>query len=96
MAASRKNYTANEKAKIALEALKGTHTINELTAKYGVHATQIKRWKSEVKEGIVTIFSDRKKKEQQSQTELIDELYKQIGQLKVELDWMKKKSELFD
>src|SRR4051812_25930356 len=93
--ASRKNYTSAEKAKIALEALKGTMTQNEITSKYGVHSTQIFSWKKQLLESLPEIFSDRRREKDKTQEELIEELYKQIGQLKVELDWLKKKSELF-
>jgi len=96
MAKKRKSYTASEKAKIAFEALKGELTLNELTAKYGVHATQINRWKRDLKEGMASIFIKKPDKEQSEALALTDELYKQIGQLKVELDWLKKKSELFN
>ena len=96
MSNMRKKYSAEEKAKIALEALKGEVTQSQLTSKYSVHSTQIANWKRQLKEGIVGIFKDKRHKEAQSdQTELIEELYKKIGKLEVELDWVKKKSELF-
>ncbi len=92
----RKKYTSQEKVKIALEALKGELTINQITSKYGVHATQVSNWKKKLKESLSSIFSDKRSKEQKEQTELIDELYKQIGQLSVELEWLKKKCEQFN
>lgn len=95
MADIRKKYSPQEKAKIALEALKGDLTISQITSKYGAHSTQINHWKKRALEGLSDIFSDRKQRREQDQGTLIDELYKQIGQLKVELDWLKKKSELF-
>ncbi len=91
----RKNYTATEKAKIALEVLKGKVTQSEITSKYGVHSTQILSWKKQLLEALPEIFSDKRREKNKDQEELIEELYKQIGQLKVELDWLKKKSELF-
>ena len=91
----KKTYSAGEKAAIALEALKGNKTFNELTQKYGVHSTQINRWKNKLKSGIVDIFSNSKEKANNENDQLIEELYRKIGQLEVERDWLKKKSELF-
>lgn len=90
MANVRKKYTTQEKAKIALEALKGELTISQITAKYGVHSTQISNWKKQALEGIAQSFSGSRGQRQHEQNDLVDELYRQIGQLKVELDWMKK------
>lgn len=95
MTKSRKSYTAAERAKIALEAIKGQMTQNEITSKYGVHSTQVSNWKKQVLDALPDILSDRRRQASEDQTALVDELYRQIGQLKVELDWLKKKSELF-
>ena len=95
MSVLRKKYSPQEKAKIALEALKGSHTQAELTAKYGVHATQIAKWKKDLKEKMGDIFSGRKQKKDRDKDHYIEELHKQIGQLTIELQWLKKKSELF-
>lgn len=92
---NRKSFTASEKATIAIEALKGNLTLNEITAKYGVHATQINCWKKLVKEGVTDIFANKQKRVDDGKTQLIEELYRKIGQLEIELDWLKKKSELF-
>jgi len=92
---SKKMYSSNEKAVIALEALKGDKTFNELTQKYGVHPTQINRWKNKLKAGMVEIFSSKKEKINIENDQLVEELYRKIGQLEVEKDWLKKKSELF-
>lgn len=93
----KKNYTAEEKAKIALEALKENLTFNEISSKYQVHSTQISKWKKIARDGMIAGFKDATKKNntKDESEELIEELYKQIGQLKVELDWLKKKSKLF-
>jgi transposase len=88
-------YSASEKASVALEALKGNKTFNELTQQYGVHSTQINRWKNKLKAGIVDIFSNSKEKVENENNQLVDELYKKIGQLEIERDWLKKKSDLF-
>jgi len=94
MAGQRKRYGAALKAKVALEAIKGQRTVSEIASEYGVHPNLITKWKKQVIEESPSIFSDKEKKEgveKQSQ-ELEAELYRQIGQLKVELDWLKKKS----
>lgn len=80
---------------MALEALKGNKTLNEITQKYGVHSTQINRWKNKLKSGILDVFSKGKEKANNENDQLIDDLYRKIGQLEVERDWLKKKSELF-
>ena len=96
MSVTRKKYSAQEKAKIALEALKGNLTHNEITKKYGVHASQVNKWKKQLKEKMGDIFSDRKKQVDRDKDKYIDELHQQIGQLTIEVSWLKKKSELFD
>ena len=91
----RKRYNAQEKAKIVLDVLKGDLTQSQLAAKYGIHASQVHNWKKQALEAMVAGFSDKKIKQEKDQNGLIKQLYQQIGQLKVELDWLKKKSELF-
>lgn len=90
-----KQYSAEEKSKIAIEALKGEMTMSQISSKYGVHGTQIHRWKQEAIEGIIRGFKAKTKVKDSSQEELIKNLYEQIGQLTVERDWLKKKSILF-
>ena len=92
----RKHYSAQEKAKIVLEVLQGQCTQSQITSKYGVHSTQLHTWKKQALAGIVARFSDKQERQSRDQSELVEELYKQIGQLKVELDWLKKKSKLFE
>lgn len=88
----RKQYSGEFKSKVALEAIKGLKTINELASEYGLHPTQINQWKKQALEELPQIFSNRREHRQKEQEELTANLYQQIGQLKVELDWMKKKS----
>jgi transposase len=83
----RKQYNSAFKAKLALEAIKGEKTIAELASQYEVHPNQIHQWKKALLEGASGIFgrdSDRK----QNDTKLIKQLYQQIGQLKVEKDFL--------
>lgn len=95
MPVKRKNYTAQEKAKIALDAIKGNQTIAQLTSKYSVHASQITTWKKQLLAALPNAFSDKRKRENKDQQQLVEQLYQQIGQLTIEIDWLKKKSELF-
>jgi len=96
MGTRRKRYDASFKAKVELEAIKGERTISEIASKTGVHPNQISKWKKQALEELPDIFSSGCKKREESSEELESELYKQIGQLKVELDWLKKKSRIFD
>ena len=86
----RKKHTVQIKTKVALEAIKGNKTAAEITSSYGVHASQVNTWKKQVLESIPDVFSSKKKRIENNQQELVDELYKQIGQLKVENDFLKK------
>lgn len=90
----RKKYPIGFKKKVVLAALKGDQTLSELSSRFEVNSTQIHKWKSIVVEGIPDILSTKAAKKESSEKALIDELYKQIGQLKVENDWLKKKLEL--
>ncbi|MEW6379101.1 MAG: transposase [bacterium] len=90
----RTKHTPVFKAKVALEALKEEKTSAELAGEYQVHPGQIRKWKQIAKDGLVGIFNGKEKREDKDKAELIQQLYQQIGQLKVELDWLKKKSGL--
>ena len=90
----RKRYGSQFKAKVALAALKGEKTAAELSSHYGLHSSQIVRWKKQLEQSAPDIFSGKQEKAAQDGQRLKDELYRQIGQLKVELDWVKKKSGL--
>ena len=94
MAERRKTFSAAVKAKVALEAIKGVRTVNELAGLYRVHPTQIAAWKKRALEGMTDLFADgRRKTEKDGQADQA-ELYQQIGQMKVELDFLKKKAGL--
>lgn len=90
----RQNYSAAFKAKVALAAIKGDKTIAELASEYEVHPSQITQWKRKLLESMPEVFSRSRQREKEKQDELTEHLYQQIGQLKVELDWLKKKSGL--
>lgn len=94
MSSKRKTYTAEFKTKVALEALRGELTLNEIAARYEVHPSQVTQWKKQALEHLKDAFSSRHAKAKQHDEALQDELYRQIGRLKVELDWLKKKSGL--
>jgi putative transposase len=94
MSQQRKNYSADFKAKVAIAAIKGQHTVNEIASQYGVHPNQVMAWKKQALEAIPDSFSARRLRDAHSDEELKAQLYQQIGQLKVELDWLKKKAGL--
>jgi transposase len=90
----RKNHNGAFKAKVALEAVKGEKTLAQLSSEFGVHANQIGQWRKQLLNELPSLFANRRTKYDKEQEALISELYRQIGQLKVELDWLKKKSHL--
>ena len=92
MAARRNSYGSEFKVKVALEALKEQQTLAELGATYGVHPTLVAEWKRQLRDALPAVFADRRQKPDRFAEELQAQLYQQIGQLKVELDWVKKKA----
>ena len=95
MSKKAKQYSATEKSKIVIEAIKGELTIAQITSKYGVHSTQIQQWKKKGLEYLTNGFQNKVKSKQIDEQELIKQLYEQIGQLNMECNWLKKKSTLF-
>ena len=93
MGTIRKSHSPGFKAKVALEAAKQEKTLAQLSGHFGVHSNMITRWKSHLLDELPGIFSSKLKSKDKKSQRLIEELYKQIGQLKVELDWLKKKSQ---
>ncbi len=89
----RKSYDAAFKAKVALEAVKGEKTMAQLSSEYGVHVNQIGQWQKRLLQELPDVFSERRRKKEDETEEMTAELYRQIGQLKVELEWLKKKSQ---
>ena len=94
MPKQRKRYDAAIKAKVALEAIKGQRTINEIASAFAVHPNQVTQWKKQALEQLPEIFSNGRARVEAADEELRNQLYQQIGQLKCELDWLKKKSGL--
>lgn len=92
MTEPRKHYSNAIKAKVALEAIKGQKTANEISSEYGVHSTQIAQWKKQVLDELPSVFASPRSGREKSEESLIASLYQQIGQLKVEVDFLKKKS----
>ena len=90
----RKQYDGSFKLKVVLETFKGEKTLAQIASEYQVHATQIHLWRNLFKQEGPSIFQKTKDQEKTNLQELVDELYRQIGQLKVERDWLKKKSEI--
>jgi transposase-like protein len=93
---SKKRHSPEFKAKVALEALRGIKPLHALASEAGVHPVQITQWKKRAQELVAEGFRERRKRDSSEDERLKEELYKQIGQMKVELDWLKKKSGLFD
>lgn len=91
----RNQYSAEFKAKIALLAFSNTQTVAEIASMYKIHPIQISKWKGHLSKNAADFFSDKRKKKSEDTSQLIEELYKQIGQRNVELDWLKKKVGLF-
>ena len=90
MKRNRKQYSPDFKAKVAMEALKGQETIAELAIRFEVHPTQITKWKRELVAGAGNIFGADPNKKIKDEKGLINQLYQQIGQLKVEKDFLEK------
>jgi len=86
----KKQFSSDYKAKVALEALKGTKSPTEIAGTYGVHTTQIGFWKRRLLDGASSLFNGKQKDEKEDTEKLIGELYKVIGQRDTELEWLKK------
>jgi len=84
------------KAKVVVEAIKEQKTIAEISSQFGIHSTQITKWKQKALVGLTELFSDRSVKVKASDDELIRSLYEQVGQLTVENGWLKKKIGLIE
>ena len=90
MSCKQKTYATEFKAKVALDAIRGELTINQITSKYGVHSTQVNRWKQQALCAIKKSFCSKNGAAKKNEQESTEHLYAQIGQMKVELDFLKK------
>ncbi|MFK7983328.1 MAG: transposase [Saprospiraceae bacterium] len=93
MGQKRRTFSAKQKSKIALDAIKERMTASEIAKKYLIHPNQVSKWKSTALDGLEDLFLDKRKSaiEKQAQEELTDKLYRQVGKLQMELEWLKKK-----
>jgi transposase len=92
MKGKRKQHSAAFKAQVALAALKGDRTVNELAGHFGVHPTLIHAWKKQLWGGAEDLFANGTQRATQDAEAVQAELYEQIGRLKMELEWLKKKA----
>ena len=93
MSKKRRRFSADYKFRVALEAAKGQETLSELASKYGLHPNQISQWKRQLLESGAEVFNHNGSKAAQDAE--ASELYEQIGRLKMELEWLKKKAAPF-
>jgi transposase len=92
----RKRYEASFKARVALAALKDDKTLSELASEYSVHSNLISQWKRRLLANVTRVFEERQDESQHEHQAVVEELHRQIGQLHVELDWLKKKAAQFE
>jgi transposase-like protein len=95
MVRKRNSYSASFKAQVALAALKGDRTANELAAQHGIHPTLISTWKKALLEGAESLFAEPGRTARPADGPDPAELFEQIGRLKMELEWLKKKAAAF-
>ena len=96
MSKKRRQFTPAFKAKVALAAAKGDKTLAELASQYGVYPNQISAWKKQLVDQIDELFRDGRQRPRDGQEPEVSQLYEQIGRLKVEGEWLKKKAAEFD
>ena len=88
MKKNRRKHSPSFKARVALEALKGEETIAELASRFEVHPNQVRKWRNSLAEGAVGIFGGDQNQKKKDDANLVAQLYQQIGQLKVERDFL--------
>jgi putative transposase len=84
----RKQYDSQFKATVALEAVKNEKTIAQIASDYGIHPNQVGKWKKQLLQELPKVFSNRQTSSEKANEKLIDELYRQIGQMKVERGYL--------
>lgn len=92
----RKEHNDAFRARVALEAIRGEKTGAEIAREFGVHPLQVTKWKKVLLERAGELYGKGDGPREQEHAELVDQLYRQIGELKVQLDWLKKKVGSFD
>jgi transposase-like protein len=92
MGRKRRRFAHEFKAKVALAAVRGDKTASELASQFGVHANQVSTWKKRLLEGAPELFADGQARSPEESSAKEQELYEQIGRLKMEVEWLKKKS----
>jgi transposase len=95
MGRKRRRFTQEFKAKVALAAVRGDKTASELASQFGVHTSQVTTWKKRLMEGAAELFMDGQKRSPEESSAKEQELFEQIGRLKMEVEWLKKKSAEF-
>tara|TARA_R110000824_G_scaffold188777_1_gene370088 strand:+ start:116 stop:415 length:300 start_codon:yes stop_codon:yes gene_type:complete len=88
----RNSYSPDFKAKVGLEAIHGLKTVNEIGQAYGVHPVQVSQWKKAILDQAGTLFEGKRGPKPVAEKDAPERLYSEIGRLKMELDWLKKKS----
>ena len=96
MTKKRRQFTSQFKFKVALDAIKELKTISEIASQYNVHPTQVRKWRKQLMTEGPAVFGNNTAKQLQEQEARETELFEQIGRLKMELEWMKKKATQFD
>lgn len=95
MTGKRRVFTAAFKAKVALAAVRGDLTTAQLASKFAVHSSQVTSWKKQLLEQVASLFEDRRRRDSEASIDE-EELFAQIGRLKVEVEWLKKKAAQLD
>ena len=92
MAGRRRKFSAEFKARVAVAAIKGEKTVAQLATEFEVHPNQVTQWKKQLTDALPEVFGKRREHDAKDQEELTQKLYQEIGKLKVERDWLEKKS----
>lgn len=92
----RQQFSTSFKSKVALEAIKGHRTVNEIASEFEVHPTQVNAWKKQALEGLGGVFKVKAVQADKAALKEKDKLYQKVGQLQIEVDWLKKKMGILD